>query len=170
MKLKEFKKAVLIWGVLNTRRLAKIKQSAELVIVPENRPYLLGLKCNIPLLRTNGIPCFYCTDNMLGGIFYKNKIQRTFLFYKKETTEGAVGFCGSLYVALLSKLHGVPISAFLGGELSLKEKDENASILGRKEFVQVDNRKWIEWPQDEIIRSEERRVGKECRSRWSPYH
>src|SRR3712207_7874938 len=24
--------------------------------------------------------------------------------------------------------------------------------------------------QQEIIRSEERRVGKECRSRWSPYH
>ena len=23
---------------------------------------------------------------------------------------------------------------------------------------------------DEISRSEERRVGKECRSRWSPYH
>ena len=25
-------------------------------------------------------------------------------------------------------------------------------------------------PGDEVIRSEERRVGKECRSRWSPYH
>ena len=25
-----------------------------------------------------------------------------------------------------------------------------------------------EWPRD--LRSEERRVGKECRSRWSPYH
>ena len=24
--------------------------------------------------------------------------------------------------------------------------------------------------RDQIIRSEERRVGKECRSRWSPYH
>src|ERR1035438_10867241 len=24
--------------------------------------------------------------------------------------------------------------------------------------------------EDEFIRSEERRVGKECRSRWSPYH
>src|SRR2546427_8297582 len=24
--------------------------------------------------------------------------------------------------------------------------------------------------RDEIARSEERRVGKECRSRWSPYH
>ena len=23
---------------------------------------------------------------------------------------------------------------------------------------------------DRIVRSEERRVGKECRSRWSPYH
>ena len=25
-------------------------------------------------------------------------------------------------------------------------------------------------PQDRETRSEERRVGKECRSRWSPYH
>ena len=25
-------------------------------------------------------------------------------------------------------------------------------------------------PQEVIQRSEERRVGKECRSRWSPYH
>ena len=25
-------------------------------------------------------------------------------------------------------------------------------------------------PENHIIRSEERRVGKECRSRWSPYH
>ena len=25
-------------------------------------------------------------------------------------------------------------------------------------------------PYDRIVRSEERRVGKECRSRWSPYH
>ena len=24
--------------------------------------------------------------------------------------------------------------------------------------------------QPETVRSEERRVGKECRSRWSPYH
>ena len=25
-------------------------------------------------------------------------------------------------------------------------------------------------PESESFRSEERRVGKECRSRWSPYH
>ena len=28
----------------------------------------------------------------------------------------------------------------------------------------------ITHPKQDIIRSEERRVGKECRSRWSPYH
>ena len=27
-----------------------------------------------------------------------------------------------------------------------------------------------EWHDARIVRSEERRVGKECRSRWSPYH
>ena len=30
---------------------------------------------------------------------------------------------------------------------------------------------YFNWsPNGEITRSEERRVGKECRSRWSPYH
>ena len=27
-----------------------------------------------------------------------------------------------------------------------------------------------EWLDSDDVRSEERRVGKECRSRWSPYH
>ena len=29
---------------------------------------------------------------------------------------------------------------------------------------------WEDHPADRAARSEERRVGKECRSRWSPYH
>ena len=28
----------------------------------------------------------------------------------------------------------------------------------------------VKWALESITRSEERRVGKECRSRWSPYH
>ena len=40
--------------------------------------------------------------------------------------------------------------------------------------VESDKRKEIEGQLSEILtflcRSEERRVGKECRSRWSPYH
>ena len=29
---------------------------------------------------------------------------------------------------------------------------------------------WFTFPLEPLVRSEERRVGKECRSRWSPYH
>ena len=40
----------------------------------------------------------------------------------------------------------------------------HADLLGYgKDFVVYD-------PVDTLLRSEERRVGKECRSRWSPYH
>ena len=38
-----------------------------------------------------------------------------------------------------------------------------AADLGRQ-------RRLCDVPRDEQMRSEERRVGKECRSRWSPYH
>ena len=34
----------------------------------------------------------------------------------------------------------------------------------------LDPQKSIFWRQSDVYRSEERRVGKECRSRWSPYH
>src|SRR2546426_5357934 len=39
--------------------------------------------------------------------------------------------------------------------------------LGTPITLHVANRDWENWKE---IRSEERRVGKECRSRWSPYH
>ena len=39
-------------------------------------------------------------------------------------------------------------------------------ILDRMNFELVD----VEYVKEGGTRSEERRVGKECRSRWSPYH
>src|SRR2546423_13232115 len=41
-----------------------------------------------------------------------------------------------------------------------------AAILGREFHSMVVSRRF----GTETVRSEERRVGKECRSRWSPYH
>ena len=41
---------------------------------------------------------------------------------------------------------------------------------------EVRYRAYADWSEEEVVkitenvRSEERRVGKECRSRWSPYH
>ena len=50
---------------------------------------------------------------------------------------------------------------------------EHVTVKGRADFVtQVDIRVQ-EYMRNELSkrwRSEERRVGKECRSRWSPYH
>ena len=39
-----------------------------------------------------------------------------------------------------------------------------ADVWSPAELIQLENLR------DEFYRSEERRVGKECRSRWSPYH
>ena len=43
--------------------------------------------------------------------------------------------------------------------------------LGSPIALRIANRDWANWQKAMAIeRSEERRVGKECRSRWSPYH
>ena len=38
------------------------------------------------------------------------------------------------------------------------------------DFLMEHRHLWVRSPRQSAIRSEERRVGKECRSRWSPYH
>ena len=38
------------------------------------------------------------------------------------------------------------------------------------DYISVDNEKEALALENNLIRSEERRIGKECRSRWSPYH
>ena len=38
------------------------------------------------------------------------------------------------------------------------------------EYTNADTWKAYEAFNEHLLRSEERRVGKECRSRWSPYH
>ena len=59
-----------------------------------------------------------------------------------------------------------------GAEISLLACDDariavlNAEFRGKPAATNV-----LSWPsEDRAARSEERRVGKECRSRWSPYH
>ena len=45
------------------------------------------------------------------------------------------------------------------------EKDEK--IKPKDNFAKITQKRGISLI---VLRSEERRVGKECRSRWSPYH
>ena len=42
--------------------------------------------------------------------------------------------------------------------------------LVKKGILVKGNTRPVQYKLKEVLRSEERRVGKECRSRWSPYH
>ena len=64
-----------------------------------------------------------------------------------------------------------------GIEMALKEKSEiliatdpDSDRVGAVLFDENGNERQLTGNQVGILRSEERRVGKECRSRWSPYH
>ena len=48
------------------------------------------------------------------------------------------------------------------------DKNKNQSL--EIEFWDIEPEDAPELEESDIPRSEERRVGKECRSRWSPYH
>ena len=50
------------------------------------------------------------------------------------------------------------------------KNQEFKSLLKKIEKEELIEKKKKEAEEKERIRSEERRVGKECRSRWSPYH
>ena len=64
-------------------------------------------------------------------------------------------------VAALTKTAGAKTAGVLGDDLALNAQQ----VTG----VHVDRELPVVWAVFHR-RSEERRVGKECRSRWSPYH
>ena len=65
--------------------------------------------------------------------------------------------------AMFSKLSRIiTVAAKQGGDTN---PENNASLAAA-----IAKAKGYSMPKDKIKRSEERRVGKECRSRWSPYH
>ena len=69
---------------------------------------------------------------------------------------------GMFILFLVLLLLNVPIAFSLGASslFYLLTSNMNAAVLAQKFYAGIDS----------FTRSEERRVGKECRSRWSPYH
>ena len=52
--------------------------------------------------------------------------------------------------------------------MAVKMKMKTA-VMTDLQKVEIQERE-VPTPKSDEVRSEERRVGKECRSRWSPYH
>ena len=76
---------------------------------------------------------------------------------------GTDGFRGEANVNLTAD-HAFKVGRFLGwyyGELKKRNGDDTPARI----VIGKDTRR-----SSYMFRSEERRVGKECRSRWSPYH
>ena len=75
----------------------------------------------------------------------------------RQTTQKSVGRGWPTPVPL-GKFHGYPLDEFVGA-VTPWYYQTSATATGGKPPAGV-----------QPLRSEERRVGKECRSRWSPYH
>jgi hypothetical protein len=123
MRLDEMKEGLLLWGLPPRQRIAEIKKQIAAaqglyVLVPEMRPYLFGLEVAKRLTKES-IKHVYATDNMLGILFFKQKIKEVLFFYKDLTDKKFWGICGSLYVCLLARLHHVPIKTMQGEKIIL---------------------------------------------------
>src|ERR1017187_7905890 len=57
-----------------------------------------------------------------------------------------------------------------GFQLTARPSSSAATMAGSFAFTDANTLLMCSQPNLAVFRSEERRVGKECRSRWSPYH
>ncbi|MCP4653391.1 MAG: translation initiation factor eIF-2B [Candidatus Omnitrophica bacterium] len=151
MKLNDIKKAVLVWGPISEEGILRIRQSGWLVVVAENRPFMVGLLHNCPLLKKKNIQFVYCTDNALGLLFQQNRIYKTIIFCKNQTKDGVFALTGSLQVALLSKLHNVKIEVAAAAQF---QSEANVSTLGGKRFILNASKDDMVEAQDEFIEEE----------------
>src|SRR3989454_12164303 len=63
-----------------------------------------------------------------------------------------------------------PVKLAAAEALFRTQADAPLTLVGWPDVVAQETRFAVDIPYALSLRSEERRVGKECRSRWSPYH
>lgn len=152
MILKDINKAILVWGPISKQRLALLKEEKPLVIVPENRPYMIGIRHNIPILKKENIKFVYCNDNAMGLLFYKGKIAKTLVFVKEDKQQNIVGISGTNYVTILSRIHNVPVVTFNQDKAAFNLYIYDVSSLGEKSLITIENKTdVIIPPQDEVL-------------------
>jgi len=137
MNIEQVDNALLVWGPLDEKSAAYVQRQKRIIVVPEIRPFLIGMRYNLLLLKMRNPGTVYCTDNMLGLLFFKQAIAELLLVYTKEDSRGVTAISGSLYAATLARLHAVKISLHPGPVLNYNAlfKDADAlSLCGRKLF------------------------------------
>src|SRR2546422_5944177 len=148
------------------------------VIADETRPFLQGSRLTAWELSKDNIPVTIITDNMAGHVMKQGKVDCVVVGADRIAANGdAANKIGTYMVSVLAREHNIPfyvaapvstidLSIATGEAIPIEERDAREVTHVRDhrlapEGVHVHNF---------AFRSEERRVGKECRSRWSPYH
>src|ERR1035438_6103519 len=108
-------------------------------------------------------------QSALISVFYKDGLepivrQLNKLGVRLISTGGTKTFIESLGISCTGAEELTSYPSILGGRVKTLHPSIFGGILGRREEA-----KDLE-EMKQYQRSEERRVGKECRSRWSPYH
>ena len=89
--------------------------------------------------------------------------------YTKIKTIPLSIFNNAEYLAFLnSVLNLVPAPTGGGDRPEIESLDADVRTNGSPDIGL--SAQFVQKMENDIMRSEERRVGKECRSRWSPYH
>src|SRR3712207_5974021 len=95
---------------------------------------------------------------------------RDYSFDARNVIRAGAGFPSTALLDLLE----VAFAAYFSDRLARRRdaRDRSRGVQWRRHLtVRVGVRDVSVWNQPHVqTRSEERRVGKECRSRWSPYH
>lgn len=137
--------------MISPEGISYMKLTEEVVVLPEMRPYLWGIRQK-EILQKEKVKFVYCTDNMLGFLFYRQKIEKTLFFYERMLPQGVVGINGSLYVCLLSKLHHVPIKIFTAAKDNLNNAgDKDATTLQGTDVVLEADKKFVVVPSNELV-------------------
>jgi len=150
MDIDKLNNSLFIWGALEPAHLPRLLKYNGTVIIPEMRPYMIGLKHNLPLLKKQKISAVYCTDNMLGILLFKRKISEVVILYHQKREDGISAASGALYTAQLASLHGVKITLQPAGRLDYNTifKDHSAAVFCGKPIGEVSAKETVTVSED----------------------
>ncbi|MBD3245778.1 MAG: hypothetical protein GF333_02080 [Candidatus Omnitrophica bacterium] len=132
MKLADIDQGILVWGPVSEEGLDRLQAEGRLAVAAECRPFLVGLRYNVPRLQARGIRFVYCPDEAVGLLCGQGRLGKTFLFLRRFDRDTLTGLSGVGLAYVLSRLHGITIEEFLQGPLPAENWDPDAATLANK--------------------------------------
>ncbi len=134
MNLSDINDAFLICGILTDEAINYLKLKNNVVILPEHRPFSFSLNHNRNLLEANKIEYVFCTDNMIGLLFYQQKIKEIIFMYNNRSEKHYKAISGSFYFLVLGFLHKCEVKKFHCNQIYI-QNNESVLNINSKEII-----------------------------------